>query len=556
MKTRIQCIRVGLLCLAATVSIGLCAQTRGGAALPAKAQAAVENGVSAAKQAQWDAAIRYFNEARQAAPESPVPLSNLGLAESQLPGHELRAICWFEAYLALVPNAANAPAVHQQITILKTRVQGNADTIIAMLKQLAGQMPASDFWAKWHAYPAIAALVASGGDLAAANQIADSQSDAQAQTKSRAHEQIVESLVNSKRIADALKEASRMPAGSDKQAAYNSIGGAQIAAGDFENAKQSIQQMDSNDQKRQTLALIEAECRTGKRGDAANLLGSLRISIDKNSDMDLREAYLAEIAATEYKIDLREESDALLQQIKSYLGNLTGKDKDSHRGYTQNHLAVAYDDTGRHSEALEYMKEAEKSCAIAQKQHEESVLIMSCEYMLWNANLYHFHNFDGAEWILKHLLNDKYYTPEIRQRWRDELNTAKAQAISQKAEAAAKAVQAASLKTLSDAGASPLQRAQAWENYLQACLNAPLYNSDFKTILAALPNFVPQASDPAKSQTIFDHVMQPATDLLASLNDVHELAYGQSRLPALDDDFVAHKSDDTALVPPPASSRP
>lgn len=67
-------------------------------------------------------AIRLFNEGHKAAPDSAVPLLNLGLAEAQLPGHELRAICWLEAYLATVPDAANAPAVRKQIASLKLKV--------------------------------------------------------------------------------------------------------------------------------------------------------------------------------------------------------------------------------------------------------------------------------------------------------------------------------------------------------------------------------------------------------------------------------------------------
>src|SRR4029077_14418895 len=112
--------------------------------LPPKAQEAVKKGLSAAEQQQWTVAIGYFDEARQVAPDSPVPLVNLGLAEAQVPGHELRAICWFEAYLALVPAAVNGPAVRQQISDLELRTKGNAGKIIEMLKALAAQMPSTE----------------------------------------------------------------------------------------------------------------------------------------------------------------------------------------------------------------------------------------------------------------------------------------------------------------------------------------------------------------------------------------------------------------------------
>jgi hypothetical protein len=495
--------------------------------------------VSAAKQAQWEVAISSFNEARLAAPESPIPLSNLGLAEAQLPGHELRAICWFEAYLALAPNAANAPAVHQQITILKNRVQGNADKIIAMLKVLAGQIPDSGY-ARSRAYGDIAAMLISERDMDAAEQIVQQSSK---NDQDAVREQIVESLVQLKLISDAIKEADL--SGSYKDTAYESICAGQIAAGDLEGAKRSIVQLNSPfrelDLFYERLALVEAEYHAGQRSDAANVLGAARTIADKESDMDLRESHLADIAVTEYKIDLREQSDALLQQIKNYADNLSDKNKDGHRAYILNGLAMAYIDTGRRSEALDLLKQEEKACTIKNKEHEDGVGIWPCEYSLFQTSLYHFDDFDGAERIFKHFAYGKDYTEENRQNWRNELNDAKTWAVSAKAEAAAKAVPAASLKTLADADSSPVQRAQAWENYLQASLNAPLYNNDFKATLRALPNFVPPASASDKSKTIFDHVKQPASDLLTRLNDVHELARSQSYSKDLVDDFEAHK---------------
>ena len=67
------------------------------------------------------------------------------------------------------------------------------------------------------------------------------------------------------------------------------------------------------------------------------------------------------------------------------------------------------------------------------------------------------------------------------------------------------------------------------------------YTSDFKATLTALPNFAPPANDPSKSQTVFDHVTQPASDLLTKLNDIHALARSQSYSKDLVDDFEAHK---------------
>ena len=91
------------------------------APLPSAAQSALDKGLAAARQQDWLVAVRYFGQARDRAPDAPAPLYNLGLAEAQLPGRELRAVAWFDAYLALDPNAANAAAVRQEMSELNIR---------------------------------------------------------------------------------------------------------------------------------------------------------------------------------------------------------------------------------------------------------------------------------------------------------------------------------------------------------------------------------------------------------------------------------------------------
>src|ERR1022692_558139 len=77
--------------------------------LPPPAKEAVEKGLSAAGQKEWKLAIRYFEEARKAALHSPVALYNLALAEMQIPGRELRAVAFFEAYLLGAPRRTRPP---------------------------------------------------------------------------------------------------------------------------------------------------------------------------------------------------------------------------------------------------------------------------------------------------------------------------------------------------------------------------------------------------------------------------------------------------------------
>src|SRR5690242_8326595 len=65
--------------------------------LPAQAEAALQKGLTAAQEQAWPLAVQSFFEAWQAAPSAPVVLFNLGLAESKIPKHEMRALVWFKA---------------------------------------------------------------------------------------------------------------------------------------------------------------------------------------------------------------------------------------------------------------------------------------------------------------------------------------------------------------------------------------------------------------------------------------------------------------------------
>jgi tetratricopeptide (TPR) repeat protein len=79
-------------------------------------------GMAAVQQQDWALARRYFLEAykKESAPQISF---NLGLVSTKMPGHELRAIAWFKAYLVAAPNAANAPAVREQITALEVKLE-------------------------------------------------------------------------------------------------------------------------------------------------------------------------------------------------------------------------------------------------------------------------------------------------------------------------------------------------------------------------------------------------------------------------------------------------
>src|SRR4029078_5609564 len=141
------------------------------ARLPPDAQEALDKGIIAAKVPDYPLAIRYFEEARKAAPEAPVVYLNLGIAESKIPGRELRAMAWFGAYLAALPQAPNAAALREQITALDVRNQSNVSRFIKSTQDAAGQM--REIWGSSGNLHDLAKLCAEAGDIGAALKTAD-----------------------------------------------------------------------------------------------------------------------------------------------------------------------------------------------------------------------------------------------------------------------------------------------------------------------------------------------------------------------------------------------
>lgn len=104
---------------------------------------AFEQGLAAARQQDWTAAAGYFEQgykftARRKEP--PALLFNLGLAESKIPGRELRAILWFKLYLHRCPNAANAGAVRQELADLRSAAESTLDGIDGLINEMKEPM--------------------------------------------------------------------------------------------------------------------------------------------------------------------------------------------------------------------------------------------------------------------------------------------------------------------------------------------------------------------------------------------------------------------------------
>jgi len=101
------------------------------AAFPPEIDPIMKLGIEAAQKKDYLQAINFFEEAQKISPNTADVYYNLGLAESQIPGRELRAMAWFGAYLVANPNASNKDAIKEQIASLDEK---SLNTIAALMK--------------------------------------------------------------------------------------------------------------------------------------------------------------------------------------------------------------------------------------------------------------------------------------------------------------------------------------------------------------------------------------------------------------------------------------
>lgn len=106
------------------------------AALAPAARATFQKGLSAAEQEQWPKAVQWFLQAQEIDPISPQVWFNLGFAESNIPDHELRALAWYQAYLAKVPDAPNRRDVLAEMDGLGHRLEQRYASILSALTDL------------------------------------------------------------------------------------------------------------------------------------------------------------------------------------------------------------------------------------------------------------------------------------------------------------------------------------------------------------------------------------------------------------------------------------
>jgi len=204
------------------------------------AQTAMDRGMAAAKQKEWELAIKYFTEAQKAAPTSPKALFNLALAYDSAGGRELITIAWYRAYLAAMPDAANAKQVEKRLLELEIKVEATIGKLIREAMKATARLPEEN--SKREAYAAIAEVQAKAGDIAGVKETVERiKSD---YYKSRVYNDIVKVQVKAGDIAGALEIAPHITSEdsykTEVSKVYYKIAEAQVEAGDMAGARNSL----------------------------------------------------------------------------------------------------------------------------------------------------------------------------------------------------------------------------------------------------------------------------------------------------------------------------
>ncbi len=283
-------ILTGFLILAVSSTSPVLAQTSG-STLPPKAQAAYERGTAAAEQGEWALAVKYFNEAQKAAPESPEVLFNLAFACSNAGGRDILAIAWFRAYLAAAPDAPDAPEVRKEIVNLEVKVEAAMQKLIRGGKEMAAGIvddDDDDFNWKSYAYRDIAIAQVTMHDMAGAKETVALIPGPDDGRESNVYSVMALRLADAGDFAGAKEAAKQvkaafgfMPAIYWRGNAYKYIAAAQAKEGDIAGAKETatlIGTEDLFDDYWKSVAFLDVASAQAKSGNRAGAKESIEVA--------------------------------------------------------------------------------------------------------------------------------------------------------------------------------------------------------------------------------------------------------------------------------------
>ena len=299
------------------------AQTASGTSLPPGALDAFNKGVIAAKQAQnYPLAISYFQDARRLAPGVPMIYLNLGLAESKIPGRELRAIAWFGAYLEANPNAPNAEAVKAEIDVLDVKSHSN---VLRMIKTVQDVGTQADNDKDFNLFNVTRLLALSGDTTGALSTTTLIQNP---DTIDRARISIVYAQTESGDIAGALKTVALIR-DQDKGDAQYVVAITQAGQRDFANALKTADLIQGPATRSAALeAIAEAQIGNDDISDAQETLSSAKKSDDLVQDAAVKSKIRQFIAENQAKIDKIVSSQTGVNQLSVVEAKIKAGDID------------------------------------------------------------------------------------------------------------------------------------------------------------------------------------------------------------------------------------
>lgn len=261
--------------------------------LSEEVEALLNRGMAAAKQGEWDLAIKYLKEANSKRPYSPRTLYNLAVVYDKAGGRDLIALGWFQAYLAAAPNAENAPQVRERIVHLELATEAAILKLADMARKAADEVPNPNEeyanYDKLHHYPNIARIQAMGGDIVGAKKTADEDEFSH---DSALHD-IASVQVETGDVAGAGETALMVKRDQVKSFIYDDIIEFQLASGDVAGAERTLAMMANPEyQSRLYLTFVNALTEAGDMDGASAYFSKI-------TDEDERED-AAEVIARAY----------------------------------------------------------------------------------------------------------------------------------------------------------------------------------------------------------------------------------------------------------------
>jgi tetratricopeptide (TPR) repeat protein len=492
--------------------------------LSPSAQKALDAGIASAKAGDYVGAIKTLSDARKIAPDAPAIYFNLGLAESKIPGHEVRAICALEAYLALSPDGTNAAAVRTAIANLETQARSNVDKMIEILKVgFAGLSTAPRYGRQPEQSLPVLYLKYGQPDLAEstiASIKAPERLNGYSSGVDAARIALMNVLIQLKRVDGAAKQAALVKDSYKKDEVATLMTRAYIDAGRFREAKAQLEAV--NWKFHLLLALAVAEVKAGAVDDGeARFQDAKQSSIESAKKGDAWDAIvnLPDLAYARWEMGQNDAADEImrdaLRQIETYT---EAKSPNAAKVMCLLHYSATLENMDRHSEAVKIMDKVEKYWQAEVRNKEEGYGIMRSSTRIY----------DQYRWLREYGKLEKFIVAlGVNTVFDDGMTGLKRWIADHQASISAEAARVAATdainKTASNNGASPIEKAAMWMQYSDAFASQPVFTTEFSAMLRNLVDYSPPASDVDKPRTVFARVEEPAEAIVDALNNIRAM---------------------------------